>query len=212
MFYDYEDILIEPSEVDIIIEETKEKLHGVIKDEAKNIMEEYIKAKEQLAGLSFDIRRKERQKTQLEKDIEELKEEYEHADKYDMPRKYIDKFVRDTTGNFAPGDKVWIIDTNYNWETCDKCQGKREIPAIVDGEEHMVKCIQCNGDGRTRETIEYIKDTRITSVHLRLCFNADKVNVWTSDSVYVKGQDYAVNPKNIYRSKEEAEKAIKGDL
>ena len=40
--------------------------------------------------------------------------------KYDMPRKYIDTFVRDITGSFAPGDKVFVLDNRARRVSCDK--------------------------------------------------------------------------------------------
>lgn len=208
MFDYYEDIITEPSEADMIIEEMKDKLHELIKDEAKSIMEDYREANSQLGNLNSEIRRKKRQVEQIEKTIKELQEKHEQADKRDMPRQYIDRFVRDYTGNFAPNDKVWIIEKNYEWIKCDKCKGERQILATVDGKEHMIRCINCNGDGRIRKTVKNIKETRIHSVHLKLCFGEGRVNIWSSDCIYVKGGDYSVDPKNLYRSREEAEEAI----
>ena len=109
MFNYYEEYLREPSEVDGIIEEMKDKLHSLITDEAKGVMNEYRKAKEETDKLNLDISRKRGMINNLNRMIEELEEEYEHTDKYKMPRKYIDSFVREYTGYFAPGDKVFII-------------------------------------------------------------------------------------------------------
>ena len=51
MFNDYEEYLREPSEVDEIIEEMKDKLHSLITDEAKGVMNEYRWIKENIINL-----------------------------------------------------------------------------------------------------------------------------------------------------------------
>lgn len=211
MFDDYEDILTEPSEAEMIIEEAKTKLHDLIKNEAISMMEDYSTVKTQLDGLNNEIRSKKYQAERLEKKIKELEEKHEQADKYDMPKKYIDRFVRDITGNFAPGDKVWIIKYDYDWIPCDKCQGKQEITAMIDGKEHKIRCIKCDGTGKVAKSRYSIKETVISEVRLTLCFRDNRVGVWTKDSIYIKDREYAISPKEIYRSKEEAEKVLKNE-
>lgn len=211
MFNEYcEAHFIEPSEVQAIIEEAKQKLHEAINDEAKNVLGEYKTAKKELETLGVKIRAKEHKIRQLNNELKQLEEKHE-AEKYDMPRKYIEKLVRDITGNFAPGDKVWIIDTKCKWEKCDKCKGTKKITATIDGEPHTIECVKCKGYGETRIITKETKETRIENVHLKLCFREDGVGVWTSDSVYIWGREYATDPKKLYRTQEEAEKAMKGD-
>lgn len=208
MFYDYEDYLSEPSEADRIIEEMKDRLHSLIKDEAKGMMETYRKAENELSDLNGQITRKKRDIKNLQEELKELEEKQIKTDKYDMPRKYIDSFVRDTTGYFAPGDKVFIIEKTTKRIQCDKCNGEKNIKAIIDDEVNTIQCIKCKGHGSVGETVRTIKETTIDNVHLKLVFKKDKVSLWTSDSVYVRGEGYAVDPKYIYKTYEDAEKAM----
>lgn len=212
MFDEYcEKHFIEPSEADMIIEAAKQKLHGVVNAEARKVLEDYKTAQEQLENLNKEIRAKEHDMELIHEELRRLEKELEQTDKYDMPRKYINKFVKDITGNFVPGDRAWIIDTECEWRECDRCNGTKEIEAIIDGKTQTIKCIQCEGRGETRKIAKKIRETRIHNVHLKLCFGEDRVGVWTSDSVYIKGQDWAIRPGDIYSTEEEAEKAMKGD-
>ena len=126
-----------------------------------------------------------------------------------MPRKYIDSFVRDTTGYFAPGDKVFIIDETTKSIQCDKCNGEKNIKAIIDDEVNTIQCIKCKGYGVVGETVRTIKETTIDNVHLKLVFKKDRVSLWTRDCVYVRGEEYAVDPKDIFKTYEDAEKSMK---
>lgn len=209
MFYEYEEYLSEPSEVDKIIEETKDKLHGLITDEAKDMMEDYRNAKEEICVLNREVSRKKIEINTLQQKINELETQYERIDKYKMPKKYIDSFVRDVTGYFAPGDKVFIIDNKSKRIQCDKCKGEKKVKAIIEGEENTIECPKCRGYGSVSEYSKVIEEKTIDDVHLTLCFKKDRVRVWTSDSVYVRGQEYAVNPNKIYKTYEEAEKSLK---
>lgn len=209
MFNDYEEYLRDPSEVDGIIEEMKDKLHSLITDEAKGVMNEYRKAKEETGELDLDISRKRGRINNLNRMIEELEEKYEHTDKYKMPRKYIDSFVREYTGYFAPGDKVFIIHNKSEMVECDKCQGKKEIRAIIDGEENVIKCIKCKGYGTVSKINKVIEERIIDNVYLKLGFRKDRVSLWTSDNVFVIGSKYALDPKDIFKTYEDAEKSMK---
>lgn len=209
MSYDnYEDYFYEPSAVDLIIEEAKKKIHELIKENIANTIEEYKYAKDKLDSLDSDVKMKKYEIEKLKQRIDELEKEHEKKDRYDMPRKYIDKFVRDITGYFAPGDKVFIIESSNNWNKCDKCNGTNKVKALIDGEEIMVKCPKCDSFGKVANTIKKIEERVIDDVHLKLVFRKDRVGVWTSDSVYVKGREYALSPKKIYKTYEEAEKAM----
>lgn len=208
MFYDYEEYLNEPSEIDRLIEETKDKLHDLIKDEAKGVLAAYVEAKENIKKLNVDILIKKNEISNLQRKIEKLEEEYDHTDKHKMPKKYIDSFVKDYTGNFAPGDKVFIIDRSYKRVTCDKCGGDKKIKAIIDGEKTEITCVKCKGYGSTSNTVKTIKETKIDSVHLKLCFGRDRVNIWNSDCIEVVGREYSVNPKDVFKSYEDAKKSL----
>lgn len=207
--FDYMDYFDEPSEVDKVIEEMKNKLHDLIKDEAKKMMDDYRQMDEEFIELKRETTRKKRELDTLKEQIQDMETKYEQADKLDMPKKYIDRIVRNYTGDFAPGDKVFITDSRSKRIECDKCKGKKEIRANIDGEEITIKCIKCNGYGAVTDTTKVIEERTINSVYLKLVFREDRVSLWSSDCVYVKGMEYAINPKYIYKSYEDAEKSLK---
>lgn len=207
--YDYEDYIIEPSEFEKVVEEMKDKLQDLIKDEAKQMMEDYKQMDEEFIELKNEINRKKRKLESLEKEIEDMETKYEQADIRDIPKKYMDRIVRHYTGDFVPGDKVFITDNRSSRVECDKCQGKKEIKAIIDGEETMIECVKCKGYGAITNTTMVIEERVVKSVYLKLGFSKDGVSLWSSDCVYVRGMEYAIAPKYVYRTKEDAEKAIK---
>lgn len=208
MFDNYEDYLYSSSKADELIEEMKEKLHELITDEAKEMMETYRKAENELSDLNGQITRKKRDIKNLQEELKELEEKQIKTDKYDMPRKYIDAFVRDITGYFAPGDKVFVLESKANRIDCNKCSGKKKVKAIIEGEESTIECPKCKGYGSVSEYYDIIEEKEIRDVYLKLCFEKNRVGVWTSDSVYVKGEEYATKPKNIFKTYEDAEKVL----
>lgn len=206
---DFEDYIIEPSEFEKVVEEMKDKLHDLIKDEAKKMMEDYKQMDEEFIGLKKEVTRKKRELERLEKEIEDMETKYEQADIRDIPKKYMDRIVRYYTGNFAPGDKVFTIEGRSKQIQCDKCQGKRKIKANIDGEEITIECIKCKGYGTITDTSKIIEERTIDDVYLKLGFRKDRVSLWSSDCVYVRGREYAVDPKNIFKTYEDAEKSMK---
>ena len=138
--------------------------------------------------------------------LKKLEEKQIKADKYDMPRKYIDAFVRDITGYYAPGDKVFVLESKVNRIECNKCSGKKNVKAIIKGEESMIECPKCKGYVSVAEYYDIIEEKEITNVHLKLCFEKNRVAIWTSDSVYLKGKEYATKPEKIFKTYEDAEK------
>lgn len=187
----------------------KDKLHELITDEAKEIMVAYRKAENELSDLNRQITRKKRDIKNLQEELKELEEKQIKADKYDMPRKYIDAFVRDVTGYFAPGDKVFVLQRKSKRVDCNKCNGEKKVKAIIEGEENIVECPKCKGYGSVWEYCDIIEEREISDVYLKLCFEESRVRIWTSDSVYVKGEEYATKPENIFKTYEDAEKALK---
>ena len=45
-------------------------------------------------------------------------------------------------------------------------------------------------------------------VDMKLCFEDRRCGRWTSEAVFIRGREYAINPKELYRDKEEAEAAL----
>src|SRR5699024_4201960 len=117
----------------------------------------------------------------LQEELKELEGKKIKAEKDDMPRKYIDAFVRDITGCFAPGDKVFVLQSKAKRTTCNKCNGEKKVKAIIGGEENNIECPKCKGYGAVSEWYDIVEEKQIEDVHLKLCFQNDRVSVWTSD-------------------------------
>lgn len=207
MFCDYKEYLSEPTEADKVIEEMKDKLHNLVKNEAKEIMERYREAGRKLDSLEMEIFSKQKIIKNLKSQILELEKEFECTEGK-MPNKYIDSFVRKYTGNFAPGDKVFMIDKSYNRITCGKCKGEKKIKAIINGEEIEINCIECKGCGSISNLVETIKETNIDKVYLKLGFSRDRVNLWSNNCIRVVGREYPVGPKDIFRNYDDAKESL----
>ena len=107
--------------------------------------------------------------------------------------------------NVSPID----IDSKSERVQCDKCKGEKKVNAIIEGEENIIECPKCRGYGTVIDTTTVIEEREIRDVYLRLCFEESRVRIWTSDSVFVRGSEYAVGPKNIFKTYEDAEKSLK---
>ena len=208
MFRDYEDIIVDPSEADLVIEEAKSKLHELVKEEAKHMMQAYKVAIDDLDNINKNIRRKQNVLDNLQGKIKELEEEYEKFQKTEMPKRYIDRITRNYTGGYAPGDVVYVVETERRAHLCDTCHGSKVISAVIDGVEQPIACIKCNGRGTLESSNKVIKKSKISSVNFTLCFHEDRVGVWSNDVIYLQGKDWATHPKNIYKTQKEAEEAI----
>ena len=208
MFRDYEDIIVDPSGADLVIEEAKSKLHELVKEEAKHMMQAYRVARDDLDNINRDIRRGQSDLVNLQGKIKELEEEYEKFQKTEMPKRYIDRITRSYTGGFAPGDVVYVVEVERKTHLCDKCNGLKVIKAIIDWVEQPIACPKCNGRGTLESFNKVIKKSKISSVNFTLCFHEDRVGVWSNNVIYLQGKDWATPPKNIYKTQKEAEEAI----
>lgn len=210
MFNDYEDIIRDFSEAEAVIEELKIRMDKIITEEAKRIMEAYRTAILDIGNVEKEISRKMHQVRNLQQKIEELETQYEETDKFEMPRRYANKFVAEYTKGFVPGDTVYMIKNQWQSEICDKCHGEKTIPAIIDGVEQSITCVKCGGKGKLEHKVKTVKKTEINNIHLTLCFHENRVGIWTNNVIYVKGEDYAINAGDLYSTQEEAEAHIKG--
>ena len=208
MFRDYEDIIVDLSGADLVIEEAKSKLHELVKEEAKHMMQAYRVARDDLDNINRDIRRGQSDLVNLQGKIKGLEEEYEKFQKTEMPKRYIDRITRSYTGGFAPGDVVYVVEVERKTHLCDKCNGLKVIKAIIDWVEQPIACPKCNGRGTLESSNKVIKKSKISSVNFTLCFHEDRVGVWSSNVIYLQGKDWATPPKDIYRTQKEAEEAI----
>lgn len=209
MFNEYEEYYTEPSEAELIIEEAKEKLLNLLTDEVKETMDKVAKAKKQLEKLNGDIQDKGWKLKHLTEKIADMETRLELAETKEMPKKYIAKFVKDATGDFAPGDKVWYLQYKPLRTDCPDCHGKKKVTANVLGKETEVTCPTCDGYGYIRKDDYEIVEKRVSEVKLKLCFYEDRVNYWSRECVYLNGHESYTKPEHIFKTKEEAEEKLK---
>lgn len=210
MFNDYEDIIRDFSEAEVVIEELKIRMDKIITEEAKRIMEAYRTAILDIGNVEKEISRKMHQVRNLQQKIEELETQYEETDKFEMPRRYANKFVAEYTKGFVPGDTVYIVEKQLQSKVCDKCHGEKTITAIIDGIEQSIACVKCGGKGKLEHQVKTVKKTEINDIHLTLCFQENRVGIWTNNVIYVKGKDFAIHADNLFNTPEEAEAHTKG--
>lgn len=73
---------------------------------------------------------------------------------------------------------------------------KSKIQAVIDEYNNGEITAKENELKQLEKKLEYIK-------------NDDKYNLWSNECVYLEGAEYSTDPKYIFRTKEEAEQALK---
>lgn len=206
MFFDDYDGYIEPSEADEIINDALDRIKEIVVDEAKTALAEVAAAEEKLHKLDLEICGKEAKLAFLENDIEKAKAEVERVTR-DIPKKYISAFVREATGFLAPGDEVWMLAGGF--EPCDRCKGKKELTGRYDdGTPFKERCPKCRGNGSVYKSRMTVKKEKVREVYLKLCFDANRVNYWNTDSIFLGGDEYSTPIKDIFKTEEEAIAAL----
>lgn len=204
MFDYYEEVFDEPSEVEKIILTAKADIADLFSAEVKKTIEDAAGAKNRLEQLQQEIRIAEYRLSGLNKQVKDAEERAERAELYDVPAKYIGKFVRNATGDLAPGDVVWVVKDDGMWETCPTCNGRKKVTAQLGGKDIEVKCPECDGSGtKYKKRSKVVKQT-VESIQLKLCFDSNRVQYWNTENIYLFGRDYSIAPKYIYKSEEEA--------
>ena len=185
-------------------QEIEEIVDERVKSKIQAVIDEYNNAVEYLVNIRGEIAAKENELKQLEEKLEYIKSD----DKFNMPRMYINKFVTEYTGGYAPGDKVWVISNKYERVVCDCCGGSGKLKINTGVGEKIISCNNCHGNGRVSVPKRVIEERIVERVDLKLCFT-DRVNLWSAECVYCRSCDYHTEPKYIFRTKEEAEQALK---
>jgi Zn-finger nucleic acid-binding protein len=142
--------------------------------------------------------------------IKDAKERQEHAEMRDIPRAYIQRFVKNATGNYAPGDIVWVVESKGHRKPCPLCNGSKKVDSTINGVEIKFECPKCRGYGDVTEYEKIVVKHKVREVRLKLCFTSDRANYWSTDSVFLDNSDWAVKVENIYPTEEAAQQALKG--
>ena len=208
MFEEYEDIY-EPTAADEIYTEAVEKFKNLLSDEAKEIAQQARCAQRELCKLQDQIRQKRSALERVQKGLEAEKAKVEQYKMNSLPRKLVNRMVAETTGGFSPGDRVWRIKSDCSYPKCPRCGGEKKLIAkIGNGEEALVRCPRCDGSGTVTEVKRSVEETEVRKVNMKLCFEDRRCGRWTSEAVFIRGREYAINPKELYRVKEKAEAAL----
>lgn len=212
---EYCDVFAEPSEADKIIDKAVNDLSALLTDAAKSAISEALdaarkqkEAEDKLEETEREIKYAERKLASINEKIEAALKRADEIEIRDIPDKYLNRMVRRAIGSYAPGDKVWIIQYEVKFIECPLCHGQKELDSIIDGKPMRIKCPECSGDGKKRETPYHIKETEISDIYLKLCFGENRVSYWNLENIRLQGRDYDVSLDRIFATKEEAEKAL----
>lgn len=204
MLDDYNDIFNEPSEAEAIILKAQADVAELLTAEVKQTIVEVAGSKARLEQLRQEIRSAERRLSNLQKQVEDAKDRAEQAELFDVPAKYISKFVRNAVGDFAPGDTVWVVKSAGEWKECPTCNGRKKVAAQVLGKEAVITCPDCNGNGQKRYPYSVVEKRTIDRIYLRLCFSPNRVSYWNTENIYLRGDSFHTSLKYVFTSEEEA--------
>ena len=212
---EYNEVFTEPSEADKIISKAVDELSALLTEEAKNSISAALEAKRKQGEAEDKLRKLERKINHTESYISELEEKCEEALKKadeteirDIPRRYLNRMVREAIGDYAPGDKVWFLRPVYEHTECPLCHGEKEVDANINGNKARVKCPECGGYGAKGKTVYHVEDAEIKEIRLKLCFDKERAMYWNHENIYLYGRERSTPIDSIFATKEEAEKAL----
>lgn len=203
------DYVCDQSQAESIIQQAAADLQNALTEKAKAIIQQAKDARSELEKLKQEINWNKCRVHETEMELREAQKKAEHFEKHDMPAKYIQAFVRDATGFYAPGDKVFYVNDTYTRNECPFCKGTARINVQYNGETLSVADPHCKGNGYIAETHYEVIETEISGVYLKLCFEKHRAGYWNTDSVFIPGREYSIKPEHIFRTREEAEARAK---
>jgi hypothetical protein len=127
MYYEDYDNYCEPSQADEILEEAKEKLFDILKDEVKSeikiIREENLRLKQENEAMKEKVRTLDSR----ERNIEYREKELERTTEYSFYKKKFSELLKPIEENL----KIWYVDRYQTYgEKCSLCDEDREIDYI----------------------------------------------------------------------------------
>ena len=197
------------SQAESIIQQAANDLQAALTEKAKAIIQQAKDARAELEKIKQEINWNKVRAHETEMELQEAKKKAENFEKHEMPAKYIQAFVRDATGFYAPGDKVFYVKDTYTRNECPFCKGTARINVQYNGETLSVADPHCKGNGYIAETHYEVIETEISGVYLKLCFEKHRAGYWNTDSVFIPGREYSIKPEHLFRTREEAEKRVK---
>lgn len=177
----------EPSEIDILIEDTVEKIRQTIIEQAKEdvesetqkskkIQERYDTDKKHWLDMNSELRSK---NNELQNELKELKTKYEKK-RTEIP-----------SLDFEIGETVYYIGSRYDQKlVCLTCHGSGKVNLNTDEYGDITtSCPHCYGNlyGDIRREVEYRKyypsTKRIETVYMEFSKDSTKISYWLSESV-----------------------------
>ena len=207
----FDDYFEDQSEAEQIIDDTIDKLVGLISEKTKSEIERYKNLYESTAEVRDKLQKRVYEQAEqikvLEIDLKRTKEELERKDN-EIPKV-----------PFMLGDKVWWIGNDCRNEVvikCSTCEGKGKVKTqTADYGEVEITCPHCKGNSVAR--YEPAKAYQGYVVRSRITLDAaDDVPSFIYDLVkdesdlekFKSNEDrYTFSRYEIYKTKEEAEKA-----
>lgn len=209
-FEEYDEMFSEPSKAEQIIEDAKAALWNELTEEVKQLMDDANEAKTKADEIRNEISGLNWQKAQLEEEIKQLREQKVYVEAHEVPAKQVKAIVNHLTKDFRPGDECWVIGSEYERHTCEKCGGSEKVSAVIGGETMEITCPVCRGYGTVSKPTYFPKKSKITDVRMLLCFDSsNRMNRWSTETLKVDGHDDRNRADSVFKTEEEAKAAIK---
>lgn len=200
----------EPSKAEQIIEYAKAALWNELTEEVKQLMDDANEAKTKADEIRNEILGLNWQKAQLEEEIKQLREQKVYVEAHEVPAKQVKAIVNHLTKDFRPGDECWVIGSEYERHTCEKCGGSEKVSAVIGGETMEITCPVCRGYGTVSKSTYFPKKSKITDVRMLLCFDSsNRMNKWSTETLNVDGSNARNRAGSVFKTEEEAKAAIK---
>lgn len=212
MFEDYCDYY-DGSELDLAYQEFLDKVHTFAKDGIKKQIEDISKTRENLEKECKDLIRRRMELDDRERELEKRERTFE-----DKKLSVISNWVQEKGCDLKADQHCWVIRSKYEKQECPTCHDKRKLKLYSQAEdkEFEVTCPTCNGYNYTKRTY-YIQECVIKQINLSFYCKKDHIGesstewetigIWV-DFVGTRENSQQYNRKNIYLTKEEAEKAL----
>lgn len=209
-FEEHDEMFSEPSKAEQIIEYAKAALWNELTEEVKQLMDDANEAKTKADEIRNEILGLNWQKAQLEEEIKQLREQKVYVEAHEVPAKQVKAIVNHLTKDFRPGDECWVIGSEYERHTCEKCGGSEKVSAVIGGETMEITCPVCRGYGTVSKSTYFPKKSKITDVRMLLCFDSsNRMNKWSTETLNVDGSNARNRAGSVFKTEEEAKAAIK---
>lgn len=209
-FEEYEDMFSEPSKAEQIIEDAKAALWNELTEEVKQLMDNANEAQTRVYEANNDYQLLLAEKAQLEVEIKQLREQKVYVEAHEVPARQVNAIVNHLTKDFRPGDECWVIGSEYERHTCEKCSGSKKVLAVIGGETLEIDCPVCRGYGTVSKSTYFPKKSKVTEVRMLLCFDSsNRMNKWSMETLKVDGCDDRNRAGSVFKTEEEAKVAIK---